>query len=157
MKDLGAYIQIAANTAPAETAEIISKSLISLLKDESLLAQYRDQAIRKGRSFTWSSIAKTIKNHFISLRERLPQAESTLTNLPSFFQYHYDTIQGKAIPAAYERPDFMHETVNVAITKELMQTHSSNQISVVLESISKDSSIAEGIRKYLSIERMQHE
>ena len=30
MKDLGAYIQIAANTAPAETAEIVSKSLVSL-------------------------------------------------------------------------------------------------------------------------------
>jgi hypothetical protein len=157
MQDLGAYIQIAANTAPAETAEIVSKSLISLLEDQSLLAQYRDQAIRKGRSFTWESVAKTIKNHFISLRERLLQTEFTLTNLPSFFRYHYDTVQGKAIPAAYERPDFMHETVNVAIAKELMQTHSMNQVSVVLERICGDSSIAGDIRKYLSIGRKHDE
>ena len=157
MKDLGAYIQIAANTAPAETAKIVSKSLVSLLADQSLLAHYRDLAIRKGRSFTWESVAKTIKNHFISLREQLPQTEPTLTNLPSFFRYHYDTIQGKAIPAAYERPNFMPETVNVAIAKELMQTHSRNQVSVVLERICEDSRIAADIRKYLSIERTHDE
>ena len=157
MEDLGAYIQIAANTAPAETAEIVSKSLVSLLADQSLLARYRDLAIRKGRSFTWSAIAKTIKNHFISLGEQLRQTEPTLTHLPSFFRYHYDTIQGKVIPAAYERPDFIHETVNVAIAKELMQTHSVNQVSVVLERICEDSSIAADIRKYLSMERMHDE
>lgn len=157
MKDLGAYIQIATNTAPAETAEIVSKSLVSLLDDQSLLARYRDIAIRKGRSFTWESVAKTIKTHFISLGEQLPQTEPTLTHLPSFFRYHYDTIQGKAIPAAYERPDFMRETVNVAIAKELMQTHSRNQISVILECICEDSSIAGDIRKYLSMERMHDE
>ncbi|MYA71126.1 hypothetical protein F4Y19_13780, partial [Candidatus Poribacteria bacterium] len=148
MKDLGAYIQIAANTAPAETAKIVSKSLVSLLADQSLLAHYRDLAIRKGRSFTWESVAKTIKNHFISLRERLPQTESTLTNLPSFFRYHYDTVQGKAIPAAYERPDFMHETVNVAIAKELMQMHSHNQVSVALDHMCKDKEMAERMLTY---------
>lgn len=157
MKDLGAYIQIAANTAPAETAKIVSKSLVSLLEDQSLLARYRDFAIRKGRSFTWESVAKTIKNHFISLHEQLPQTGSTLTNLPSFFQYHYDTVQGKTIPAAYERPTFTQENVNIAIAKELMQTHSANQVSAVLEHICGDSNIAEDIRKYLSIERMEHE
>ena len=157
MKDLGMYIQIAANTAPAETAEIVSKSLVSLLADQSLLARYRDLAIRKGRSFTWESVAKTLKNHFISLREELLQTESTLTNLPSFFRYHYDTVQGKAIPAAYERPDFRHETVNIAIAKELMQTHSRNQVSVVLERICENSSIAADIRKYLSIGRTHDE
>lgn len=157
MKDLGAYIQIAANTAPAETAKIVSKSLVSLLEDQSLLARYRDFAIRKGRSFTWESVAKTIKNHFISLREQLPQTEPTLTNLPSFFRYHYDTIQGKAIPAAYERPTFTQENVNIAIAKELMQTHSANQVSAVLEHICGDSNIAEDIRKYLSIGRVEHE
>ena len=135
MENLGRYIQIAPNSAPAETAEIVSKSLVSLLANQSLLARYRDLAIRKGRSFTWKSVAKTIKNHFISLREGLLQTESTVTNLPSFFRYHYDTVQGKTIPAAYERPDLMHETVNVAIAKELMQTHSHNQVSVVLERI----------------------
>jgi len=157
MKDLGAYIQIAANTAPAETAKIVSKSLVSLLADQSLLAHYRDLAIRKGRSFTWESVAKTIKNHFISLRERLPQTESTLTNLPSFFRYHYDTVQGKAIPAAYERPDFMHETVNVAIAKELMQMHSHNQVSVALDHMCKDKEMAERMLTYLTTERKEHE
>lgn len=157
MENLGAYIQIAANTAPAETAGIVSKSLVSLLADQSLLAHYRDLAIRKGRSFTWESVAKTIKNHFISLQEQLPQTESTLTNLPSFFRYHYDTVQGKAIPAAYERPALTREDVNIAIAKELIQTHSTNQVSVVLERICEDSSIAADIRKYLSIERMHDE
>lgn len=157
MENLGRYIQIAANSAPAETAEIVSKSLVSLLEDRSLLARYRDFAIRKGRSFTWESVAKTIKNHFISLREGLLQTESIVTNLPSFFRYHYDTVQGKVIPAAYGRPDLMHETVNVAIAKELMQTHSANQVSAVLEHICEDSSSAADIRKYLSIERMHDE
>ena len=157
MKDLGAYIQIAANSAPAETAEIVSESLVSLLKDQALLARYRDQAIRRGRSFTWESVAKTIKNHFIDLRERLSQTESSLTNLPSFFQYHYDTIEGKPTPAAYERPAFRREDVKIAIVKELMQTHSIDQVSVVLERICEDASTAEEIRKYLSIGRMPHE
>lgn len=157
MENLGAYIQIAANTAPAETAEIVSKSLVSLLKDQSLLARYRDLAIRKGRSFTWESVAKTIKNHFISLREGLLQTESTLTNLPSFFRYHYDTIQGKAIPVAYERPDLMQEAVNVAIAKELMQTHSRNQVSVALNHMCKDKEMAERMLTYLTTERNEHE
>ncbi|RKU30043.1 hypothetical protein C6499_07455 [Candidatus Poribacteria bacterium] len=157
MKNLGMYIQIAANTAPAETAKIVSKSLTSLLEDQSLLAHYRDLAIRKGRSFTWESAAKTIKNHFIPLRERLLQTESTLTNLPSFFRYHYDPIQGKAIPAAYERPDFMPETVNVAIAKELMQTHSHNQVSVALNHMCKDKEMTERMLTYLTTERKEHE
>ncbi len=157
MENLGAYIQIAPNTAPAETAGIVSKSLVSLLADQSLLAHYRDLAIRKGRSFTWESVAKTIKNHFISLRERLLQTESTLTNLPSFFRYHYDTVQGKAIPAAYERPDLRHEAVNVAIAKELMQTHSRNQVSVALNHMCKDKEMAERMLIYLTTERKEHE
>lgn len=157
MENLGAYIQIAANSAPAETAEIVSKSLVSLLADQSLLARYRDLAIRNGRSFTWESVAKTIKNHFISLQEELLQTESTLTNLPSFFRYHYDTVQGKAIPAAYERPDFKLETVNVAIAKELMQTHSHNQVSVALNHMCKDKEMAERMLTYLTTERKEHE
>ena len=143
LKDLGAYIQIAANTAPAETAEIVSKSLISLLKDESLLAQYRDRAIRRGRSFTWTSVAKTIKNHFVSLREQLSEKESALPNPPSLFQYHYDTIQGKTSPAALERPSFAREGVDTAIAKELMQMHSRNQVSVALNHICKDKETTE--------------
>ncbi len=157
MEDLGAYIQIAANSAPAETAEIVSKSLVSLLENQSLLARYRDLAIRKGRSFTWESVAKTIKNHFISLRERLPQTESTLTHFPSFFQYHYDTIQGKTIPAVYERPTFTPEGVDTAIAKELMQTHSSNQVSVALKHICKDSEMVERMLTYLTTERKKYE
>ena len=143
LKDLGAYIQIAANSTPAGAAEIISKSLVSLLEDQSLLAQYRDQAIRKGRSFTWTSVAKTIKNHFISLREQLSEKESALPNPPSLFQYHYDTIQGKISPAALERPSFAREGVDTAIAKELMQMHSRNQVSVALNHICKDKETTE--------------
>lgn len=157
LKDLGAYVQITANSTPAGAAEIISKTLISLLADESLLAQYRDRAIRRGRSFTWTSVAKTIKNRFVSLREQLSEKVSTLPNLPSFFQYHYDTIEGKTTPAAYERPAFLREDVKIAIVKELMQTHSINQVSAVLQRICEDASTAEEIRKYLSIGRMRHE
>ena len=138
LRDLGAYIQIAANSAPAGAAEIISKSLISLMTDESLLAQYRDRAIRRGRSFTLTSVAKTIKNRFVSLREQLSEQEFTLPNPPSFFQYHYDTIQGKTSPAALERPSLIREDVDTAIAKELMQMHSRNQFSVALKHICKD-------------------
>lgn len=138
LKDLGAYIQIAANSTPAGAAEIISKALISLVTDESLLAQYRDRAIRRGRSFTWASVAKTIKKRFVSLREQLSEQEFTLPNPPSFFQYHYDTIQGKTSPAALERPSFIREGVDTAIAKELMQMHSLNQVSVALKHICKD-------------------
>ena len=102
-------------------------------------------------------MAKTIKNHFISLRERLPQTESTLTHFPSFFQYHYDTIQGKTIPAAYERPTFTREGVDTAVANELMQTHSSNQVSVVLEHICKDSEMVERMLTYLTTERKKYE
>ncbi len=157
MKDLGAYIQIAANSTPAETAEIVSKSLVSLLKDQVLLARYRDQAIHKGRSFTWDAVAKTIKNRFLFLRKQLSEQESALPNPPSFFQYHYDTIAGKTTAAAYERPEFIREDVKIAIVKELMQTHSIDQVCVVLESICEDASTAAEIRKYFSIGGMQHE
>ena len=143
LKGLGAYIHISANSTPAGAAEIISKSLISLLKDESLLAQYRDQAIRRGRSFTWTSVAKTIKNHFVSLREQLSEKESALPNPSSLFQYHYDTIQGKTSPAALERPSFAREGVDTAIAKELMQMHSRNQVSVALNHICKNKETAE--------------
>ena len=143
MKGLGAYIQIAANSAPAETAEIVSKSLVSLLGDQALLARYRDLAIRKGRSFTWTSVAKTIKNHFVSLREQLSEKESALPNPSSLFQYHYDTIQGKTSPAALERPSFAREGVDTAIAKELMQMHSRNQVSVALNHICKNKETAE--------------
>ena len=157
MANLGAYIQIAAKSAPVETAEIVSKSLVSLLKDQSLLARYRDLAIRSGKSFTWDAVAKTIKSHFISLWEKLPQAESTLTYLPSFFQYHYDTVQGKAIPTAFERPTFTREGVDTAMAKELMQTHARNQVSVALKHICKDAEMVERILTYLTTERKQHE
>ena len=157
MENLGAYIQIAPNTAPAETAEIVSKSLVSLLVDQSLLAKYRDLAIRSGRSFTWESVGKTIKNHFMSLWEQLPQVESTLTHFPSFFQYHYDTILGKTIPAASERPAFTREGVDTAVAKELMQTHSRNQVLVALKHICKDSEMVERVLTYLTTERKKYE
>jgi len=157
LKDFGAYLHIPANTPPVETANIVSKSLSTLLADPAVLAHYRDVAIRKGRSFTWDTVAKALKKQFLSLQEKLPKTESTLTHLPSFFQYHYDTIRGKTSPAAFERPVFLREDVKLALAKELMQTHSSNQVSVVLERISEDASTAEAIRKYLSIGRMPHE
>ncbi|MXV82298.1 glycosyltransferase family 4 protein [Candidatus Poribacteria bacterium] len=157
MQTLGAYLHIPANTPPVETADIVSKSLTALLADPSVLAHYRDVAIRKGRSFTWEAVAKALKNQFISLQERVPEAATTGTHPLSFFQYHYDTIQGKTTPAAYERPAFLREDVKSAIAKELMQAHSINQVSVVLEHICKDASTAEEIRKYLSIGRMPHE
>ena len=157
LKGLGAYVQISSNSTPAEVAESVSKSLVSLLEDPSLLAHYRDQAIRKGRSFTWSSVAKTIKNHFVSLRERLSEKAYGLKNPPSFFRYHYDTIQGKTSPAAYERPTFTPEGVDTAIAKELMQTHSRNQVSVVLRHICKDEEQVERLFTYLTTERNEHE
>ena len=157
LKDLGAYTQIAANSTPAGAAEIISKSLISLLTDESLLTHYRDQAIRKGRSFTWTSVAKTIKNRFVSLREQLLEKEFTLPNPPSFFQYHYDTIQGKTSPAALERPSFFREDVDMAIAKELIHKYSRNQVSVVLKHICKDVEMVERMLTYLTTERTEHE
>ena len=157
LQECGAYLHIPANSTPAETADIVSKSLSTLLADPSVLAHYRDVAIRKGKSFTWEAVAKALENQFISLQERVPEVESTLTQFPSFFQYHYDTIQGKTIPAAYERPEFTSEDVKSAIVKELMRTHSINQASVILEHICESSSTAEEIRKYLSIGRMRHE
>ena len=157
LNDLGAYIQIAANSTPAGVAETISKSLISLVTDESLLARYRDQAIRRGRSFTWTSVAKTIKNHFVSLKGQLPEREVALPTVPSFFQYHYDTIQGKTSPAAHERPTFAREGVDIALAKELMQMHSHNQVSVALNHICKDKEIAERMFTYLTTEGKEHE
>lgn len=157
LSDLGVYTQIAANSTPAEAAEIISKSLISLLADESLLAQYRDRSIRRGRSFTWTSVAKTLKNRFVSLREQLAETVSTLPNPPSFFQYHYDTIHGKTSPAALDRPSFTGEGVDTAIAKELMQRHSRNQVSVALNHICKDKEMVERMLTGLTIRRKAHE
>lgn len=151
MQELGAYLHIRVNTPAAEVADTVSPSIRTLLDDQALLARYRDVAIRKGRSFTWNAVAKGITNHFISLQQFSPEPEPTLPNFRSFFQYHYDTVEGKMIPAASERPDFFPEPVKLAIAKELMQTHSINQVSVVLERICQEASTAEDIRKYLSI------
>ena len=95
MQDLGASIQIAANTAPAETAEIVSKSLVSLLEDQSLLARYRDLAIRDStqRLKAWASVSLQLR--FSQRVHRLTVAPPTGVSLVRDKAYRQVT----AIPA----------------------------------------------------------
>ena len=102
-----------------------------------------DRLSKEGRKLAESFSSDVISEQFINLVHSLThqqietQAMPTYSSLPNLFCYSYNSNHGGVRSQALQLPHYSSETIEVALAKEFLKSHSSLQAETLLTEICK--------------------
>ena len=100
-----------------------------------------DRLSKEGRKLAESFSADAISAQFIDLvhaltqRQIETQAMSTYSSLPNLFCYNYDSNHGSVRSQVLQFPHYSSESIEVALAKEFLKSHSRLQAETLLTEI----------------------
>ena len=111
--------------------------LKQLLADPTEMDRLSKEARKLAESFSADAISAQFANlvHALTHRQIETQAMSTYSSLPNLFCYHYDSNHGSVRSQALQHPHHSAESIEAALAKELLNSHSRLQAETLLTEI----------------------
>ena len=132
-----AFINSKRGTTDREYLKHIIKDLKQLLADPSEMDRLSKDGRKLVESFSSDAISAQFINlvHLLTQRQIETEAMSTYSSFPNLFCYSYNGAHGTVRSQALQRPHYSSESIEVALAKEFLKSHTRLQTETLLTEI----------------------
>lgn len=132
-----AFIHSKRGITDREYLNRVLEGLKQLLADPPEMERLSKAGRKLAESFSPDAISVQFVNlvHSLTQRQLETQAMSTYRSLPNLFYYKYDSEHGIVRSQALQFPHYSSETIEVAVAKELLKSHSRLEVETLLTEI----------------------
>lgn len=132
-----AFINSKSRITDREYLKHVLENLKQLLADSSEMARLSKEGQKLAESFSTDAISAQFINliHLLTQRRIETEAMSTYNFFPNLFCYNYDSNHGTVRSRALPIPRYSAESIEVALAKEFLKSHSHLQTETLLTEI----------------------
>ncbi len=132
-----AFIDSKRGITDSEYLKHVLENLNQLLADPSEMDRLSKDGRKLAESFSADAISAQFANlvHALTQQQLETQAMSSYSSFPNLFCYHYDSNHGSVRSQALQHPHYSAETIEIALAKELLKSHTRLQAETLLTEI----------------------
>ena len=132
-----AFIDSKRGLTDREYLKRVLEDLRQLLAEPSEMARLSKDGRKLAESFSPDAISEQFISliHALTQRQIETQAMSTYSSLPNLFCYNYDSNHGSVRSQALQFPHYSSESIEVALAKEFLKSHTRLEAEMLLTEI----------------------